>query len=621
MVSLNLKNMIKLQQNTSVWLLLFSFSILFHLKGTAQDIYISTKLENIRVLKDTTFTRTVSIGLKQSASQVIYPIFYDRELEEVSDIRLYLKKGKRFKPEKNPVITDNDVSIDNLTSKKVKSIIVPPSVEAKITYTIKCNELMYFSDLPLFSYDDADTLIYKVEIPETFRFTHDIIYKDSLNYFKIDSLHADSMTTWNIKVIPVKVKPDPLMYFGIYKNLKEPLMRVIVVPKIYANREREYLNNWYLDKLETRRGLDTTSMKKIDDLTREISDPNDLIDTLYNYVKTNFKYVAIEIGMGAFVPSDASEVFHNKQGDCKDLSNFLSEALNYKGIKSEVAMASTYNYISDCNFPSLCAANHVICIAYVNNKIVLLDPTDPIHLPGTPVQSILNRSILIINHNSGEYFKVNDFPAQQNAINYRIHLRANSEKMQMEGGFEVKYEGISGNFLLRQMLDLTNSEMKTVAQKHFESVFGNQSVTILKINIDNKIVTAEGILTVSGKIFNDSGNLYLFPDFLPRLIEQEDREKMLEGIYIGNSIDKKVNLQITMDKPFEPFNPVEQNYTCDGASFRFKTVNPDDLKIDCNYEFLLDHIFIEKNNLDSINEILQSFKKITNEPIRLKKIH
>ena len=49
--------------------------------------------------------------------------------------------------------------------------------------------------------------------------------------------------------------------------------------------------------------------------------------------------------------------------------------INYKGIKSDIALAATFDHISDCNFPSLSSANHVITTAYVNNEIILLEKT------------------------------------------------------------------------------------------------------------------------------------------------------------------------------------------------------------------------------------------------------
>lgn len=611
-------NSLKFARNAFIKVILPCILFLVSLNLSAQNNYINILEENITINKDSSFTKNVSIILKESINIITYPVFYDRELEEISDLRVYQKKGNRFKIVKDPYIEEDEIDIDYITSRKVKSVSLPPGAEAKITYNVKCSELMYFSNLYFFSYDSIDTLKYHINIPETFCFSHDIIYKDSLKYLAIDSLKTDSITRWNIEVVPAKVEPNHLMYFGIYRNLKVPLMRTIVVPAAYKNKEKEYMNDWYLKNVSSRRGLDTAAIQKIEELTIGIDDPGKVMDTIYNYVRTNFKYVAIEIGMGAFVPSHVNEVFLNKQGDCKDLSNFLSEALNYKGIKSNVALAATYNHISDCDFPSLGSANHVVCVTYMNGKPIILDPTDPIHIPETPVQSIQERSILIIEPSGGEFYKVNGFPPQQNEINYEIALKAYPDRKLMEGNFKAVYKGISGNYLRREFMDVSSDSKNSNQNEHYESVFGNQSVDDLHIHNHAKTIEVEGLLSVNGKIFDDSDNRFLFIDFLPRLIETEDRETLLEGTHLGSTIYKNVMLKITLDKSFEAFDPVEYNFSNEGISLKMKITNSSDLNIECNYEFFLDHIFIDNENLDIINEIIESFNKISNEPVILK---
>ena len=263
---------------------LINLFIIMIINGTAQNIPISTRLECIKIENDTSFIKNISISLKKNENDIVFPVFYDDELETVSNLKLYTKKGKRFKLFKNPFIVEEEVDFDYITSKKIKSIVVPANTEANITYTVKCNELMYFTDLHFFSYNDTDTLKYQIEIPESYHLLHNMVYTDSLNYLKIDSVNADTVRKWDIKVKPVKVEPDPLMFFGFYKNLRVPLMRVIVVPKAYANKGKDYMNNWYLQKLQNRQGLNAAAKQKIDDLTEGKSDPVQVLETLYNYV-------------------------------------------------------------------------------------------------------------------------------------------------------------------------------------------------------------------------------------------------------------------------------------------------------------------------------------------------
>ncbi|MCF7559819.1 transglutaminase-like domain-containing protein [Sabulilitoribacter multivorans] len=600
-------------------LILSIFYIVFYVNGFAQNLAIKTISEDVLINKDTSFVKHVSVLLKKSDKLIIYPIFYDTELEELSDIQLYIRKGKHFKLLRNNLIGEEDVKLDYITSKKIKTIRIPSETEAKITYTIKCRELMYFSNLHFFSNDEIDTLKYQITIPNTFRFAYDTIYEDSLDYLAIDSIKLDGLTKWNIEATPKKVEEDLLMLFGIYKNIKEPLMRVLIIPANYENNERKYMNDWYFNKLKTRRGLNFVSSQKIDELTKGVLDPLKIIDTLYSYVKNNFKYVAIEIGMGAFVPTHVNEVFTNKEGDCKDLSNFLSEALNYKGIRSEVALAATYNHISDCDFPSLSSANHVVCLAYIDGKPIILDPTDPIHLPETPVQSIQKRSILIINSKEGEYYNVPSFSSHQNLISYNIDLEVDSNQMLMNGDFRISYEGISGNFLKREFLYLSKDRINNIGKKHYEFVFGNESISSFKIQNDKKKIEAEGIISINGKLFRDGNNRLLFIDFLPRIIETVDRESLLEGTHLGSPFSKKVNVKIKLDEPFQMFNSIEHTYSNEGVSLLLKISSPTESIIECNYEFDFDYIIIDKENVDITNKILTSFKEIINEPIIFQK--
>lgn len=587
--------------------------------GFAQDYLIRSKTESIEVKKDSSFVKEITIEFKKSNTLRVYPILFDTELEKVSNIKLYKKRKTRLKELDLGKIKEEDVELEYIASKRVKIIKIPKDEEIHLKYSVNCNELMYLSSLSFFSYDKIDTLKYEIKIPKQFDLSYKIIYKDSLNYFAIDSIKTDAKSTWNIKTVPQKIKHNPLQFFGIYKNLKVPLMKTLVAPIQYRDKPLEYMNNWYYENLAFKRGLNYASKFKIDELTSGITDENKILDILYNYVKNNFKYVAIEIGMGAFIPSHVNEVFSTKQGDCKDLSNFLSEALTYKGIKSDVALAATFDHTSNCDFPSLSSANHVICIAYINNKEILLDPTDPIHNQETPVQSLQGRTILIVNSDKGKFFEVEPFSPQQNKIMYQMSLNVDSKKMLLTGSFDIKYSGISDNYLQRAYTYKPGKKFDVYAKSYFEEIFGNQSISNLATSNMHKKLSFKGDIAISGKTFNDGINKYLFPDFLPKLIETENRESLLDGTYIKYPFQKNVCVNIKLDEQIEKFEPKEYSYNGDGISLQIKVSFISDVKVKLEYDFIFDHIFINRNNIDITNDILKSFKKIINEPIILKK--
>jgi hypothetical protein len=595
------------------------FSLLCFLQAASQNIEIKTKSERIEIREDSTFVNQITVEFKPSKLQRLYPIIYDYELEQISDIQLFEKKKRRLKEIPVGNIEEEKVELDFINSKRIKAVLIPPDEEVVLKYIVFCKELMYFSSLHLFTYNQTDTIDYEVKVPKAFKFIHNTIYKDSLAYYKIDSTKTEQNNSWNIKVTPKHVKPDPLYLFGVYKNIKVPFMRTLVTPNNYQNKPENYMNDWYLHESSQSKGLNDAVKKKIDALTSKVSDPIEITKIIYNYIKTNFKYVAIEIGLGAFIPSHANEVYANKQGDCKDLSNLLTEALNYKGIRSDIALAATFDHVSDCDFPSLSSANHVISVAYIEDKIYLLDPTDFIHQLGTPVQSLQDRTIFIVNQEGGNFYEVNSFSPEVNEINYNIKLNVEKESKSMKGNFSVEYKGISSNYLRRVNANLSKDEFSDFSVSFFSEVFGDQTISFLQQASKSDTLIFEGDLIINGKTFGDDSNQYLFIDFLPDLFETESRESLLEGTYIGYPFSKKVNVKVILNSPALPFETIKHAFKEKEASLDFELNFISENTIEIEYYFVFDYIFTTKENVDITNSIIKSFKKIINEPIALDK--
>jgi hypothetical protein len=159
----------------------------------------------------------------------------------------------------------------------------------------------------------------------------------------------------------------------------------------------------------------------------------------------------------------------------------------------------------------------------------------------------------------------------------------------------------------------------TFGKEYFEEIFGDQSISDLKVTNSSKEIHLDGTITTNGKTFNDGNSKYVFIDFLPRLIESESRETLMEGTYLRSPFYKKIRATLQIDEPIETFAPIEHTYTGEGMSLIVTIKAVSNQEIQCNYDFTFDHIFINQKNSGDTNEILKSFKKIINEPIVLKK--
>jgi transglutaminase-like putative cysteine protease len=108
-------------------------------------------------------------------------------------------------------------------------------------------------------------------------------------------------------------------------------------------------------------------------ITRDLEGRRAQAEAIDRWVKRNIRYVAIEIGVGGYVPHAAADVLRNRYGDCKDKATLMSALLAVKGIASELALIDSGNTYSLPERPRLGAFNHVIL--YVPEFNTYTDPT------------------------------------------------------------------------------------------------------------------------------------------------------------------------------------------------------------------------------------------------------
>lgn len=74
------------------------------------------------------------------------------------------------------------------------------------------------------------------------------------------------------------------------------------------------------------------------ELTAGMSSPRDRLDALTAWIRSQIRYVAVEVGIGGFRPSPSDETFERRWGDCKDKSLLLIELLREAGLAAWPAL-------------------------------------------------------------------------------------------------------------------------------------------------------------------------------------------------------------------------------------------------------------------------------------------
>ncbi|MFP3551289.1 DUF3857 and transglutaminase domain-containing protein [Paraburkholderia sp. SIMBA_049] len=117
--------------------------------------------------------------------------------------------------------------------------------------------------------------------------------------------------------------------------------------------------------------------------------------TLYNWVRKNVRYVAVNIGRGAVVPHRATEILALRYGDCKDHVALYGALLDAVGIRNEPALISSGTIYTLPDVPGYGVLNHVI--TWLPELQLYADSTAPNvefgYLPSTD----MNRPVVLVN--------------------------------------------------------------------------------------------------------------------------------------------------------------------------------------------------------------------------------
>jgi len=136
----------------------------------------------------------------------------------------------------------------------------------------------------------------------------------------------------------------------------------------------EEVGRWYA-ALERERRMPTPEIRaKVEGLIKGLASDSDRVQTLYDYVSTNFRYVSLSLGVGRYQPHSAADVFHNQYGDCKDKHTLLEAMLDAAGYRASSVLINSSRKL-DPDVPSPSQFDHVISLLPVGKDQIWMDTT------------------------------------------------------------------------------------------------------------------------------------------------------------------------------------------------------------------------------------------------------
>ena len=101
------------------------------------------------------------------------------------------------------------------------------------------------------------------------------------------------------------------------------------------------------------------------------------MDAVYNYVSTQYRYIAVSFGIGRLQPHTAAEVFRNQYGDCKDKHTLLQAMLAAEKIEAEPVLIGSGLRVNEA-LPMPSQFDHVITLVKLKDHDVWVDSTPEI---------------------------------------------------------------------------------------------------------------------------------------------------------------------------------------------------------------------------------------------------
>lgn len=119
------------------------------------------------------------------------------------------------------------------------------------------------------------------------------------------------------------------------------------------------IGEWYQGLAKDRLLSTPEIAAQASELTAGKTDFYDKAEAIGEFVQTQVRYFAIEMGIGGYQPHFAGDIFHNRYGDCKDKATLLSAMLSSVGIHSALMMVDTSRGVVDPDAPSI-VGDHMI---------------------------------------------------------------------------------------------------------------------------------------------------------------------------------------------------------------------------------------------------------------------
>ncbi len=306
-------------------------------------------------------------------------VFHDKHVKIVDmEAYVYDANGKQVKRMKRADISDvnyvSDFSLfedDKIKYADLKYSLYPYTVE--YSYEVKTTNLMFYPKwFPTAQRSmSVESSIFTITVPQQSGLRYKLLNgMDAPKTIDIaDGKKAFSWAVQNKKVgTPEEMSPQMANYGA----------GVITAPTDFELDGRKGnmktwkdLGQFHYDLNKDRDILPDNIKAEVAELVKGVTNTQQKIKKIYEYLQTHTRYVSIQLGIGGWQTFEATTVAEKGYGDCKALSNYTKALLKAAGIEAFQALIDADEPDQFLDFP-MANFNHVIlCVPQPKDSIWL----------------------------------------------------------------------------------------------------------------------------------------------------------------------------------------------------------------------------------------------------------
>jgi hypothetical protein len=364
-------------------------------------------------------------------------------------------------------------------------------------------------------------------------------------------------------------------------------------------------------------------MSMVDRLVTGKNSELEKVEAIYDWVQNNIKYIAIEDGLGGFVPRNATKVFKRRYGDCKDMSNLLKCMLQIAGIDAHLTWIGTTSIpYMHRDVPTPMSDNHMICTYQHDDQYYFLDATDQFNRLGMPSTHIQGREALIDRGpDRYELVQVPVVPCELNNVTDSVKIIIDDDRLTGVG--TIQYQGYSRIPITYGMLNLEEKDKKTFLNALLgkgHNKFQIDDYQTLNLDDGNKDLKIEYQFNLDDYLLSTSEEIFINPH-LDKAFQDEliDLDRPTASKHFSYKSSKESIIEFEIPDGYS-VDYLPENVTVEDEAFGFRLgydLNPKSVTV--SQHTFINTLELDKNRFEQWNKMIRTLLDAYSESVVLKR--